>query len=463
MRAVILLLIFIVSNIGYRGNKDITYKPSEELFSNPERGFCTQLGRNFSESTVYSLRAENITIVQRIYILENFVDTPLSDVYLQNIQNDMNIARKAGVKLVVRFSYTERQTGKDASLEMIKKHLDQLKPVLVANYDVIAYMEAGLIGAWGEWYYSTSKLNNTADRRSVLFKILSVLPKERMVVVRTPKYKMDIFNLTDKDWIQPDSAFNGSYRSRTGAHNDCFLAGVDDYGTYTRNRIEEDKAFLSMDNRYVPMGGETCNVFAPRSECPSAINEMAFIHFSVLNRDYNKKVLSSWTCMDDVKRKLGYRFRMVNSQIPESVSRGNTLSIKLNIKNDGFASPYNKRRCDLILREKETGKRFRVSTGDDPRYWLPDSTISLNINVGIPAGMPAGNYEVLLHLGDPVPALTSRSEYSIRFANEGVWEEATGFNSLLSFISISAKGRGVRYTGNKWFTVDTIGNGMGTL
>lgn len=463
MRSVIFLLIFIVSSIGYKGNKEITYKPSEEIFCNPERGFCTQLGRNISENTVFSLRAENITVVQRIYILEKFVDTPISDSYLQSIQEEMIMARKAGVKFVVRFSYTERQNGKDASLDIIKMHLDQLKPVLMANYDVIAYMEAGLIGAWGEWYYSTNKLNNTADRRSVLFKILSVLPKERMVVVRTPKYKMDIFNITDKDWIRPDSAFNGSYRSRTGAHNDCFLAGVDDYGTYTNNKIEEDKAFLSMDNRYVPMGGETCNVFAPRSECPSAINEMAFIHFSVLNRDYNKKVLSSWTCMDDVKRKLGYRFRMVNSQIPESVSRGKTLSIKLNIKNDGFASPYNKRRCDLILREKATGKCYRVSTGDDPRYWLPDSTISLNINVGIPTGMATGTYEVLLHLGDPVPTITNRSEYSIRFANEGVWEEATGFNSLLSSVSISAKGRGERYTGNKWFTIDTIGKGMGVL
>ncbi len=458
MKYILFLFTLIIANTGFRGTKLISYSSLEEIFPNPERGFCTQMGRNFSEDAVYSLRAENITIIQRIYILENFVDTPISDSYLQNIQNDMNIARKAGVKLVIRFSYTERQSGKDASLDRIKMHLDQLKPVLVDNYDVIAYMEAGFIGAWGEWYYSTSKLNNTADRRSVLFKILSVLPEERMVVVRTPKYKMDIFNLTAKDWITPDSAFAETYRTRTGAHNDCFLAGVDDYGTYTSNRIEEDKAFLSMDNRYVPMGGETCNVFAPRSECPSAINEMAFIHFSVLNRDYNKKVLNSWTCMDDVKRRLGYRFRMVSSQIPGSVAAGKTLNIKLNIRNDGFASPYNKRRCDLILREKETGKQYRVATGDDPRFWLPDSAISLNIKVGIPLEMPVGNYEVLLHLGDPVPSLTGRPEYSIRFANSGVWEQKTGFNSLLSYVTISPKGRGERYGGSRWFEMDTINN-----
>jgi hypothetical protein len=70
--------------------------------------------------------------------------------------------------------------------------------------------------------------------------------------------------------------------------------------------------------------------------------------------------------------------------------------------------------------------------------------------------MPTGNYEVLFHLGDPVPALTRRPEYSIRFANEGVWEEKTGFNSLLSLVSVSARGGGVKYTGRQWFEIDTI-------
>ena len=451
----ILLILLVITGIGFKGNKTITYRASDEIFPNPERGFCTQLSRNYSEDIVNSLRAGNITVVQRIWLLENFIGTLISDSYLQNIHNDMNIARKAGVKLVVRFSYTSRQTGKDAPLDIIKMHLDQLKPVLEANYDVIAYVEAGLIGAWGEWYYSTNNLNNTENRRVVLFKLLSVLPKERMVVVRTPEYKMDIFNLSVTDWISPDSAFTGSYRTRTGAHNDCFLAGADDMGTYSPVRMDQERRFLNMDNLFVPMGGETCRVYAPKSECPSAVNEMAYLHFSVLNRDYNKKVLDSWTCMDEVKRRLGYRFRMVNSRIPESIAPGRTLNVQVTIKNDGFASPYNKRRCDLILRNNLNGRQYRVPTGYDPRFWLPDSTVTLNVKAGIPSGMPVGNYEVLLHLGDPVPALTGSPEYSIRFANEGVWEEKTGFNSLLSSVSVSARGGGIKYTGHGWFEIDT--------
>lgn len=454
MRYFPILFLFFALNVN--GQKTIIYKSTNEIFANPERGFSTLISRNFSENAIHALDSEYITVIQRIYLLEDFVDTDISVAFLQNIRNDMNVARKTGKKFVVRFSYTSRQTGRDASLERIKRHLDQLKPILVENYDVITYVEAGLIGAWGEWYYSTNKLNNTADRREVLFKILSVLPRERMVVVRTPKYKMDIFNLTAKDWISSDSAFTGSYRARTGAHNDCFLAGVDDMGTYSRGRVEEDKAFLNMDNRFVPMGGETCAVFAPRSECPEALNEMAFIHFSILNRDYNKKVLNSWTCMDDVKRRLGYRFRLVDSQISSSVAAGNTFDIKLNILNDGFASPFNGRRCDLILREKKTGKQYRTATGADPRFWLPGSAITLNISAGIPRDLPAGDYEILLHLGDPAPGLTGRSEYSIRLANEDVWEEQTGYNSLLSSVSVSSKGKGKKYKGERWFSIDNV-------
>jgi hypothetical protein len=451
---VFLSLIFV--NIFFTGSKIKTYIPSDDIFPNPERGFSTLINRNLSGDAVKPLRAEYITVIQRIYVLENFVDRPVTDTYLQDIQNDFNICREAGVKMVIRFSYTQRQNGKDAPLEIVKMHLDQLKPLLTANYDVIAYMEAGLIGAWGEWYYSSSKLNNTEDRRAVLFKILSVLPQERMVVVRTPKYKMDIFNLDETGWITPDSAFAGSYRTRTGAHNDCFLAGEDDMGTYSRRRMEQEKKFLNNDNRYVPMGGETCGLFPPRSECPSAVEEMELVRFSVLNRDYNKKVLNSWNCMDEVKRRLGYRFSLVSSQIPESVSPGRILDMQLNIKNEGFASPFNKRRCDLILRNRDTGDRYRVSTGDDPRMWLPDSTISLGIKVGVPEDMPAGIYEVLLHLGDPVPQLTIRPEYSIRFANKDVWEEKTGFNSLLTYVAVTEKGRGKKYKGNRWFAPDPL-------
>ena len=36
-----------------------------------------------------------------------------------------------------------------------EKFTKQLKPVLQKNEDVIFVLQAGFVGAWGEWYYTT--------------------------------------------------------------------------------------------------------------------------------------------------------------------------------------------------------------------------------------------------------------------------------------------------------------------
>lgn len=44
--------------------------------------------------------------------------------------------------------------------------------------------------------------------------------------------------------------------------------------------------------------------------------------------------------------------------------------------------------------------------------------------------MPAGSYELLLPLPDAYESLSGRPEYSIRLANEEMWEESSGYNRL---------------------------------
>jgi len=41
-----------------------------------------------------------------------------------------------------------------------------------------------------------------------------------------------------------------------------------------------------------------------------------------------------------------------------------------------------------------------------------------------------------MQLADPYPSLAGRSEYAIRLANEGLWEELTGYNDLLFDLKI---------------------------
>ena len=86
---------------------------------------------------------------------------------------------------------------------------------------------------------------------------------------------------------------------------------------------------------------------------------------------------------------------------------------------------------NLILRNLQNGEQHSVFIEADVRRWLPSAEpITLDLKAIVPNGLPAGDYELLLHLPDAVPSLANRSDYAIRFANQDTWEAATGHNRL---------------------------------
>jgi hypothetical protein len=445
------LFVFIAGLTSVNGQTTITYEGTDEIFTNPERGFSAYRSNPVTQSFINNLKADNVSVIQRIYTIPQYNDTALPQEFLTTLQNDLNEARIGGVKLVLRFSYTNNQNGDDAALDTILLHIDQLAPVLEENYDVIAYIEAGFIGAWGEWYYSSHHLNNTVSRRSVLFALLNALPEKRSVVVRTPDYKRRIFE--DVNPLILDEAFTETDKARTGAHNDCFLASATDYGTYLDNNIEGDKTYLNLDNRFVPQGGETC-CDCGYAGCDNAMEDLARMHWSVLNKDYHQSVLNRWVnegCMDEVKRRLGYRFELIEAAISDSIKPSGIFNLELKVANLGFASPFNPRNLEIILRNETTDQKYRLITQEDPRLWLSGDTTHINITGGIPADMPEGEYEVYLFLSDPEPRLHNNPDYAIRLANENLWEDSTGYNSLNHQIQINNIAEGENYSGDKFF------------
>jgi hypothetical protein len=316
-----------------------TYTPSAAVIANPERGFYHHTethyfadGSGHQPLDVARLRSfrtdEQVTQILRVFYLEKFAGTDTIDRhYLAMINADFAAIRSAGVKAIVRFAYAQPEGWPpttpygDAPPARVIKHIRQLRPVLRANADVIAVVQAGFIGLWGEGYYtdhfsdpddpSIVTEQNWADRRAVTLALLEALPKDRMIQLRTPQMKQRIFSVPTgvEGAITDDQAYDRSAISRTGHHNDCFLASPDDFGTYLSDPIELDKEYLAAETRYLPQGGETCNVNPPRSEWPSAQSELARFHFSYLNADYNRDVLATWgeeiTTAADRQRRLG--------------------------------------------------------------------------------------------------------------------------------------------------------------
>jgi Domain of unknown function (DUF4832)/Domain of unknown function (DUF4874) len=425
----------------------VTYVPSTATFANPERGLFRQPNCDAAPLDVAWMTTwrttQNVSLARCVFYLGEFKGDgqAISAAKLSFIQSQTNAVKAAGLKLIVRFAYTQSTSGDDAKRDTVLGHIDQLAPYFRNNSDVIDVVESGFVGAWGEGYYTQNFGNRGAvsmmdwsNRKAVVTKLLSVVPTTRMVLMRTPLMKRQMYGPSP---VTSAAAYNGSALARVGHHNDCFLASPDDQGTYQDPAVEYP--YLQADTTYVAMGGETCALNRPRSDCPTARQELAMFHYSYLNRDYNAAVMQSWRdggCMTEVEQRLGYRFALVASLFPASVTPGSTILAQIFVRNTGFATPHNLRRVWLVLRNTSTGTTSRVRLITDPRRWAPGTTTAITQTIGTLPTMQPGTYELLLSLPDSSSTLAARPEYAIRMANTGVWDASTGYNRLLTTIIV---------------------------
>jgi len=180
------------------------------------------------------------------------------------------------------------------------------------------------------------------------------------------------------------------------------------------------------------VGGETCIPNPPRSECASALAEMASHHYSFINRDYNQDIVRSWEsggCMDELERRLGYRLVLVSGELPERVRPGGSFRLRLRVRNEGFAAPFNPRSVELVLRDG-TSTRTVTLPGLEVRSFLGGVEQMIDVRVRLPATLAPGAATLSLWLPSASSSLRERPEYAIRLANEGVWDAARGQNVL---------------------------------
>ncbi|MGH9386779.1 MAG: DUF4832 domain-containing protein [Vicinamibacterales bacterium] len=444
----------------------VTYSSSDENFPNPERGFYRQAlafdlgtGRNpLGFRTFSDMRRDGMSLIRVYYVIDEFREGPLSRAALDEIAADLNEVRQAGVKIIPRFAYSFPCAGPDPCtagriaaeaidppLSRVLEHIDQLTPLLRSGSDVIAFMEMGFVGAWGEWHHSSTELvssDRTVNSRSaaIVERVLFGLSEKRMAVLRYPYHKQSFFGAKPLDDTE---AFNGSVRARIGAHNDCFLASPDDTGTYLppnlgplEKNIQALKKYLNLDNRFVPQGGETCSAepaAQPFIGCANALNDLALLRWSALNIQFQPRALDLWRqqgCFLEIQRRLGYRFRLIETELPDHATAGLWLTIRFVLINDGWASPFNPRAVELILRHAVSGRSHVIPVAADPRRWGPGEAYRIEVREIVPAGLEPGLYDVLLNLPDPEARLRGRPEYSIRLANDDIWESSTGYNRL---------------------------------
>ncbi len=415
---------------------NVTYTESDSIFFNPERGFYSH-ANPFTLDNLKNLAERGISIVMCSHTLPDYRDKLLSQSLLDSVENNLKLVREAGLKAFLQFRYTTNINQKpwDAPEKLTLKHIEQLKPIFQNYSDVIYVLKAGFIGVWGEWYY-TDHYNYQPDkdeygpRRRVLDALLDALPESRMIATRTPAAKLHSFGIEVSDTVTIQTAYNGSDLSRIAFHNDCFLADDDDTGTYGGN--QSFREYWAADSKYLAMGGETCNL-SSYSECENAIKDMAYYHWSFLNENYDREVIKDWEdtgCLDEIKKRLGYRFVLIEGEFHDQATSGEEFIMNLNLKNTGFSAPFNPRYVEIIFISKDTKEEYKIKLNDDPRYWFPEENVNISASLRIPDDMTTGDYDIYLHLPDPEPNLYGNKRYSIRFANKDVWDYNKGYNKI---------------------------------
>lgn len=383
----------------------VQFAPSTLDFPNPERGFY-KYAADPAKLTAYYLNSVAKDGYRLIYTpadLSAWRNQDLPQSYLNALNEGFELMRQAGVKAVLRFAYDYEASGKDTNLAQVKRHIEQLKPIINRNADVIAVWQGGFIGAWGEWHSSANGLNSDANKKEIAQALLAALPANRQLNLR---YPYDLIKWYGTPASAEDFA-NNSEKARIGIHNDCYLASIDDTGTYQPRRdqtIEAQRMFTRQHVQYTSFGGETCAPIAnARTTCSDILREGKEFRLAYLNYDYHKTFIDGWTkegCMADVQKNIGYRIELSQFQISSQANASGSLKWALKLSNQGWARPINPR--NIVV-------RFTSSSGSSKDVVLENTNLR-TLDSGASAqwegtltlpNLSAGEYSVSLGAPDP--------------------------------------------------------------
>jgi hypothetical protein len=390
-------------------------------------------------------------IVFRYFYLDSFINQPISEDFLQIIEDDFDKIRNAGMKCVIRFAYIDHYLNTDElgspippfgdspSHAQLLQHIAQLTPITLANSDIILTLQNGFWGIWGENFYSDVygcsliapiTTEQWLLRKEVTENVLNMVDEQRMVSLRYPLLKQRFYDLTlPADSITIATAYNGSALSRLGGHNDCFLVEYDDY-TYSDTLTE--RPFWATESSYTIMGGETCGLNPEYGNCANSIHDMERFHWTYLNDYYHPDVIDNWEqegCFDEIKKRLGYRISLVEATFTQSSVYEQPFHVSITLKNDGFSAPVHAHNVALILRNT-ADIQVELPLNIDLRLLRPGQTQMYEFEFISSQNWFGEPYHFYLEITDPYPSLSEITDYNIRLANVDTWLPDSGWNDL---------------------------------
>jgi len=428
-----------------------------------------------------------LTLAQTYCYLNEFVGKPIPEEKLEWLQASLDKLREHGLKAVLRFAYERdmtRRAGPD--LQTILGHIDQLEPIIRRNSDVVFVMQAGFVGAWGEWHSSAQNLEGDhAALAAIVDRVLRALPADRMTQLRVPKYKRWVLEQPILDAlaeVDAGSAHDGSPASRIGFNNDGFLAGTTCGGTWTEgphysNPGNPEFDYMTRESPFVAIDGELfwgdqggkidglraairlrlhhyssfslAHSFSEREGKPYSIDEWMQTPLTVDHVREARLPLSDGyfedgaggatprTQFEYIRDHLGYRIELQEATLPRAVASGGEFRGTISLINRGFSTLHNPRPVYLLLIGDNGEAATVLGTVADPRAWqpfAPDDTEyrplvhRIDVRAMLPEWLAEGEYRVGLWMPDPADTLRYDPRYAVRVANGGTrwWTDGLG-------------------------------------
>jgi len=103
--------------------------------------------------------------------------------------------------------------------------------------------------------------------------------------------------------------------------------------------------------------------------------------------------------------------------------------MELTLTHDGYAAPLSDRPGQVMFGSGPTAVTIPVAV--DVRDLAPGTTRTFWVDVPVP-----GAWSLALALPDDAASLAGNLDYSVRLANQGLWDSATGRNDLRRTLTV---------------------------
>lgn len=460
-------------------------KPITPLF-NPDRGYhleCTygadNLKNPFNDWEIYPIGFVNdrertyesedgsTTLVQQYIYLNQYAQCDIDEQGLRNIQTIFDGLREQGYKAILRFAYNwwgENEWNTNWANEeehepWLYRHIEQLAPVIQQNIGLIAVVQVGFIGRWGEWHNTTLAASQDAKNK-VVDRLLKAVPEPYNIEFRHPGH-MNSLVLNDE-----------TQRYRLGYHNDFFTAGEQ------MNASGND--FVPGDEWYNQVMEVAPNIFMI-GEMPYEKDEQWGLK-DLVNRDVTLKIfrdhhysafditqnyslnILSWrneritpsvlirnkilfdesyfvedgisvarTFYDFVRDHLGYRINVKNVELDAD---GGQLIYKIDLTNTGFATVMNPKDVYLVFISEDNQLVKEMKLDVNPKEWQPGDIVTreykaltYTLDGTVETAGLTGKYKVGVWMPEVASNLKYNSKYAVKFAVSDLsspWNDEAG-------------------------------------